>query len=125
VEGTGEWRAVARAEQTSDSPYIRQSVSGGPQAARSTISGGPQAARSTIDGSLIVGMDDDMFSDLNVVQRTVTHSVAKLCFIQPDDRTYDKDYLDNYDFTEYGYSKSATDMVDLYLGSAYASSERK
>ena len=43
VEGTGEWRAVARAEQKSDrqqiNPTACPSVYGGPQAARSTICG--------------------------------------------------------------------------------------
>ena len=38
-----------------------------------------------------------------------------LCLIQSDARACDNSYLGNSDFTQYRYSKSATDMVDSML----------
>ena len=57
-------------------------------------------------------MTDDKVSDVDVIQRTVTHSINKLCFILSDARAYDKNYLDAYEVAEYEAGRVATDMAD-------------
>ena len=65
---------------------------------------------------------DDVTSNILSANQSVINSIISnsgsaysASFTQSDDMTYNKDYLDAYNFSGYGYNKVATDVVGVIL----------